>query len=46
MGVILGRNFPGGSFPGCKFSGWELPRWELPWVGIVGGGESSGYDIF
>ena len=46
MGVILGRNFPGGSFPGCEFSGWELPRWELPWVGIVGGGESSGYDIF
>ena len=46
MGVILGRNFPGGSFPGCEFSGWELPRWELPWVGIVGGGKSSGYDIF
>ena len=51
VGVIMGGNFPGGncpsgSFRGCEFSRWELPRWELPWVEIVGGGESTGYDIF
>ena len=37
VGVILGRNCPGGSYPGGIFLWWEFFGWELSERNIRGG---------